>query len=813
MIADLGAGTGMLTRHFIDRVGQIFAVEPNDDMRAQAAADLRHCKSLRVIAGTAHATGLPDRSVHAVIVGRAIQWFDPVPSQAEIHRILRPGGWLIVLRTPTTDDFSIAALERLRDERISRHQRNRRHHQPRSDVADYFGGDNYIRLAYPASARETWPQFLGRLHSLSFVPQQGDAIYDEFERTARGIFDEGAVDGLLHGRYETELLMKQMTPPESAVRQLPFPESAIEGDVVARFEEIVAAVPDTVAIRAGDEECTYARLDALANAIATIVLRESPDRSKPVALLFDHGCGGVVSMMGVLKAGRTYCAISPSHPARSQRETLVDVQAALLLCAPSQVELAQAYALPELRCIAIDPSAMQGTDQRRRFTRTADDVAAIYFTSGTTGKAKGALLSHRYLLHRAWVSGRIMGVAPGDRISQFAEISVATAATDIFVALLAGATLCPFDARQRSLTELKAWLNGDRIAIVRMAVALFHQLLDSLDDSDRFPHVRFMQPAGKVHWSTVDRYRRHFPRQCRLVRQLAATETSLVATMMVDHDTPRHGATVPVGYPVPGKEVWLEGEDGKRVDKDAIGEIVIRSRYLLSGYWQQPQTLGRTGEARVYRMGDFARWLDDGSLEFVGRVDSRVKVRGYTVDLEMVESAIGDTGLVVDATVAAVEDAVHGTHLVAYVVPVSPSALSDIRARLTECVPVYMIPAHFVALDALPLTPTGKIDRAALPAPRRARPEATGAVAPRTALEASVCAIWCDVFALDAIGVDDDFLEIGGDSLVAVRIANRILAEFKVDLAPGDLFDAPTIAGMAAAIARRQGISGDTKSR
>jgi SAM-dependent methyltransferase len=144
----------MLTRHFIDRVGQIFAVEPNDDMRAQAAADLGHCKSLQVIAGTAHETGLPDHSVHAVIVGRAIQWFDPAPSQAEIRRVLRPGGWLIVLRTPTTDDFSIAALERLRDERISRHQGSPPP-SARSDVSDYFGGDKYIRLAYPASA-ETW---------------------------------------------------------------------------------------------------------------------------------------------------------------------------------------------------------------------------------------------------------------------------------------------------------------------------------------------------------------------------------------------------------------------------------------------------------------------------------------------------------------------------------------------------------------------------------------------------------------------------------------------------------------------------------
>ena len=165
VIADLGAGTGMLTRHFVDRVGKAFAIEPNDDMRAMALASLGRRESLHLIKGTAEATGLPDRSVDAVTVGRAIQWFDPAPAQAEIRRILRPGGWLIAIRAPVTDAYSSEALERLRDERISRHEKDRRHHQPQADISDYFGGDNCIRLAYPCAARETWPEFFGRMQS------------------------------------------------------------------------------------------------------------------------------------------------------------------------------------------------------------------------------------------------------------------------------------------------------------------------------------------------------------------------------------------------------------------------------------------------------------------------------------------------------------------------------------------------------------------------------------------------------------------------------------------------------------------------
>jgi len=216
-IADLGAGTGMLTRHFVDRVGRVFAIEPNDGMRALALSSLGPLQSLHLIKGTAHDTGLPDKSVDAVMAGRALRWFDPAPSRAEILRILRPGGWLIAVRTPVTDAYSRASLKRLRDERISRHERSR-HHPLHRVLGTYFGGENPIRLAYPCAAQETWPEFLGRMQSMSFSPQPGDANYADFERVAREIFDGGAVDGTLRVEYSTEVLMKQIEPPAALPR-------------------------------------------------------------------------------------------------------------------------------------------------------------------------------------------------------------------------------------------------------------------------------------------------------------------------------------------------------------------------------------------------------------------------------------------------------------------------------------------------------------------------------------------------------------------------------------------------------------------
>jgi SAM-dependent methyltransferase len=220
-IADLGAGTGMLTRHFLAYVGRIFAIEPNDEMRTLARSSLGQSESLRLMRGTAQATGLPDHCVDAVTAGRAIHWFDPGPTQTEIRRILRPGGWLIIVRTPITDAYSSAARERLRDERISRPVKSRPHGEPQVDVSQYFGGDNYVRLTYPCTAHETWPQFLGRMQSFSHSPRPGDPKYDAFERVARETFDGGAVDRLLRIEYATEVLMKQIVPPAESPRSMP----------------------------------------------------------------------------------------------------------------------------------------------------------------------------------------------------------------------------------------------------------------------------------------------------------------------------------------------------------------------------------------------------------------------------------------------------------------------------------------------------------------------------------------------------------------------------------------------------------------
>lgn len=802
VVADLGAGTGMLSRHFAERVARVYAVEPNDDMRAEASRMAATRPSLQVIAGTAHATGLPDASVDAVTAGRAIQWFDPEPSRAEIGRILRPGGWLIVLRTPLTDPAARAMLDELRALCRTNAATSELHRHAEREALSYFGGDNCIRLEFPQVRRETWPRFLGRLHSLSYAPRPSDPEYEAFVRRARELFDAAAADGELRFTHATQVLMKCMSSRPASRPTLPIEEWEIEGDLVTRFERVVDRFREAVAIRADGEAWRYDDLDARANAIAERVLAASPDRTHPVALLFDAGAAGIAAALGVMKAGHPYAALAPGHPTGRQRELLDDLGARLLLCDAGQREQAERLAGADLAVQVVDLAATPPHAARPSLRRSPDDVAAIYYTSGTTGVPKGVALTHRYLLHRAWWSSGTLSIGPGDAVSQLSALAFVTAASDVMVTLASGATLCPFDVNRHGLAGLAAWIRDERIAILRMPVALVHRLVDALNPDDRFPHVRVVHPAGRVQGPLVHRLRVHFPRPCRVLRQLASTECSVVASMLLDHDTPVPDGDVPVGYPVPGKEAWLEKDDGTLAGVGEVGEIVVRSRALFAGIWGRPETWLPHGEPRVYRTGDLGRWLPDGALAFVGRTDARVKIRGYTVDCEHVEAAIEATGRVAEVGVVAREDGDGLATLVAYVVPkdaqANPAAL---RAALAGTLPDYMVPAHFVARDALPRTASGKVHRATLAALPLARPTLAD-VAPRTEVEGRVAAIWREALQLDTLGVEDDFRDLGGDSLIAARIASRVLQAFGIALSPRDLFLGPTVARMAALIER-----------
>ena len=308
----------------------------------------------------------------------------------------------------------------------------------------------------------------------------------------------------------------------------------------------------------------------------------------------------------------------------------------------------------------------------------------------------------------------------------------------------------------------------------------------------------------------VELFRSGFDPGSALVNGLGATECGLVRQYVVDHATRTPGSAVPIGYPVVDMEVSLTDPEGRLVGPGEVGEIVVRSDYLALGYWQRPdlteaafrpdpQASGR----RLYRTGDVGRMAADGCLEHLGRLDQQVKVRGERIDVEAIQAALLGDGAVRDAVVAAHRDGCGDARLVAYVVPARRSGptTSELRRLLARRLPGHPLPARFVLVAALPLDPNGKVDRRSLPAPDAARPQLdVPIVEPRTARERALAVMWADVLRLAPIGVEDDFFELGGDSLLAVEVLARVADAWRIEVAVADFAERPTISALAALV-------------
>ena len=373
-----------------------------------------------------------------------------------------------------------------------------------------------------------------------------------------------------------------------------------------------------------------------------------------------------------------------------------------------------------------------------------------------------------------------------------------------------------FDVREERIGDLAEWLirEGHHHLSVRSR-RCSGSLASTLTGEERFPRLRLVNLGGEAVTRTdVELYRRHFSDDCVLATTLAATETGTFRRYFLDKDTRFTGSHVPAGYPVQDKEVLLLDEQGKPVEPNQVGEIVVRGRFLSPGYWRRPEATRakfvldpEDGSMCRYSTGDLGRMLPDGCLVHMGRTDSQVKVRGHRVELAEIDMALLGVHGVKDAVVIQREDERGEQRLVAYVVPAGDRAptVSALRDAVARTLPDHMVPVAFVTLDALPLSPAGKVDRRALPAPARVRPELDDPfVAPRTPIERVVTEIWADVLALDRVGIHDTFLDLGGHSLLATQIISRVIRAVQVELPVRALFDSPTVAEMALVIVQNQ---------
>lgn len=625
-------------------------------------------------------------------------------------------------------------------------------------------------------------------------------------------------------------------------------EIADEGqDLASRFGEVVTTHGDRPAVVAGETQLSYHELHLAANRLAWAIDRANGgergvrggavENTSPVALLCGHNAGLILAILGVLKAGRAYCAMQPDEPPPRLAALLDYLQAELIICDDEHLALAQTLAQrgsPPINVLCVGQDTKGQPEDDLPTTTAPDDLAVVSFTSGSTGEPKGVMRSHRVLLHRLEIDRRLRGVRWEDRIAFLFAASFGASQADLFSALLSGAALCLYDLRRQGLAPLADWVNAASLTRLHLPVELFRQWLEILPPDTCFPTLREVAPAGRMFRRDLEKARAHLPEGCEIITRLSSGETNLIAQMAIDVHAPIADDVIPVGRVVPGVEIELVDETGRPAGPDEsdgaiAGEIIVSSRFLSPGYWRRPDLTasafrddgvaanGARPGWRRFRTGDWGRMRPDGVLEFHGRRDERVKVRGHTVEMAAVEAALAGLTAVRSAAVIAQEMSDGGKRLVAFFVPANSSAGNSalpgilpspptgpgLREALARFLPNYMIPSVFVRLDALPLNPNNKVDRrsllslAPLLSPRPALP--TDYLAPRNETEAKLAEVWAEVLSLEAVGVNDDFIELGGNSILAARIVARItraLPESSVSMAA--LFAAPTVAHMAA---------------
>ncbi|MEU2207750.1 non-ribosomal peptide synthetase, partial [Streptomyces hygroscopicus] len=536
--------------------------------------------------------------------------------------------------------------------------------------------------------------------------------------------------------------------------------------------------PEAPALLADGHEWSFGEVERWVNRLAHHLIGQGVGPERVVALVLPRSAELVVAELAVAKAGGAYLPIDPAHPEERRAMMLADARPVAVLDDPERIRRARA---------GTGPDHAPG-DADRLGPLLPEHPAYVIYTSGSTGVPKGVLVPHAGLGTFSDAATAHYRVRPGDRVLQFSSPSFDASVLELCSSLLAGAALVVPPEGPLLGAELASVLRERRVTHALIPPAALATVPPE-ELHDGLPGLRTLIvgaeacPADLVDLWAPGR---------RLVNSYGPTEATVVATW-TDALAAGSGAP-PIGRPIPHTRVFVLDDAARPVPAGATGELWISGAGVARGYLGRP---GLTAErftacpfgppgSRMYRTGDLVRWTAGGELEFLGRADHQVKIRGFRVELGEVEAALVRHPRVGAAVVTVREDEPGRKRLVAYVVPPSggtPPGAAEVRAAAARVLPAHMVPSAYVVLDAFPLTPHRKIDRQALPAPRSAPDGDTRRVAPRTPAEAALARIWSEVLPVDAVGVEDDFLGLGGDSVLGVRLLTRVRAELGVEVA------------------------------
>ena len=602
-----------------------------------------------------------------------------------------------------------------------------------------------------------------------------------------------------------------------------FSREEVEQSVAERFEKQVQLFPQKVALRSKRGQITYQELGRAAVRIARDLERCGLGPRDNVALFFDHDIQMIAAMLGALRAGSTYAPLDPIHPTQRLAYILADADCACVLTDKknrSRVEaVAESFRQQYGRALQVLEVESYGWEDDEQFVETArahpDSLAYLLYTSGSTGMPKGVMQNQRNLLRHTRAYTNALRIAPHDNLLLLASYTFDASVMDIYGALLNGATLSIYDLKSEGFDGVAGFLHDQEITIFHSTPTVFRQFIARLTDDEQLLRLRLVVLGGEAaHHEDFVAFRRHFPDGCLMVNGLGPTELTLALQYFLDHRSDLRRQTIPVGYAVAEAEILLLNESGEDAGLYAVGEIAIKSAHLAPGYWKQPdlaaayfRPAGDDPHKRIYLTGDLGRRLSDHSIDFCGRKDSQIKIRGQRIEFGEIEARLSALPEAQAAAVTAQLDAEGYPHLVAYVVgrPGVELQTAQMRGDLRRMLPEFMVPEVFVALEELPLTQTNKVNRSSLPpVDLDQRVNAHPLSVPRTPVEEMIAEIWRLVLPQRQIGVNEDFFAVGGHSLLAVQLISRIRESFGVEIELREIFERPTIAQLAERVAEVQ---------
>ncbi|OLQ57027.1 non-ribosomal peptide synthetase [Bacillus licheniformis] len=567
------------------------------------------------------------------------------------------------------------------------------------------------------------------------------------------------------------------------------------------FEEQAERTPAQVAIVFGDEKLTYRQLNERANQLARTLRAKGVRADRLTAIISEHSIDLVVGILAVLKAGGAYVPIDPDYPKHRIQYILEDSKAEIVL---TQYHLRQRFTHAGTIVLLDEESSYHEEHSNLERISDAKDLAYVIYTSGSTGMPKGVLIEHRGLTNYIWWADSVYVKGEKTNFPLYSSIAFDLTVTSIFTPLVSGNAIIVFGGEDRAAL-LSSIVQDSRVDIIKLTPAHL-QLLNEMDIPHECRIRKLIVGGDNLSVSLARSISERFQDQIEIFNEYGPTET-VVGCMIYSFDPQKdRRESVPIGTAAANMNIYVLDGGRKPVPIGVPGEIYISGAGIARGYLNRPELTAEkfvehpfaAGE-KMYKTGDVARWLPDGNIEYVGRMDHQVKIRGYRIEIGEVEAVLLQLESVKEAVVIAIEEE-GSKQLCAYLTGDESLHTAQLKRHLLNKLPAYMIPAYFVQVEKMPITANGKIDRKALPAPEGNRLTGTEYAAPETLIEKQLAEIWKNILGLTDPGIKDNFFDAGGHSLKVLQLIHQINAGMGLNMHYQAVYDFPTIETMARAI-------------